>query len=133
MSQKKREKGFSNQYVNVVLKDGILIANYVDNVHITLPIAKQIVQDRLDFSQNRSYPMLGDVSRGVKMDVDAKIYFNSQKSIQGISSGAFLISSRIERFIGNTWFKIAKPPIPFKLFTDKSEALIWLEKFKYMN
>ena len=124
---------FKNKYVHITLKDGILLISYTPNIQIDLEVAKEMVTGRVEAFGGKSYPMLGDVTTGIKMTKEAREYFNSKESIIGINAGAFLINNVIERFIGNMWLKMSPPPIPFKLFTNREEALKWLNVFKHMN
>jgi len=111
--------------------NGILFACYRPNIVIDINVAKQIVAERLNFSNGKDWPLLADIRQLLHVDFVARKYLaGSVDATKNISAGAILGDSLISRFAGNIFLKIDKPKIPSKFFTDEKKAISWLEKFK---
>lgn len=126
-------KFIENEYSKMWIQDGVLYVKYRPYLDVTLEIAKICVQDRIKLCNGKTYPMLAD-GRAIKsFDKDARVYLTEEDAIKYLSAGAFLIKTQIEKFIGNIWFRIDKPPLPARLFTDENEAIKWLQHYKHLN
>jgi hypothetical protein len=114
-------------YIQLWKEGSIVCGKYADNLHITLDIAKEIVAQRIKFSENRSSLCYVDM-RGVRSATrEARAYLANEGSACVIA-GAMLIDSVLTRTLGNIFLTINKPKIPVKLFTDKDEAIQWLNQ-----
>ncbi len=121
-------KTLETPYVYFEIDDGILILTYKPGLSIGLDIAKSVVDDRLKFSEGKSYPLL-ILDMGVaSMDIEARNYFSNQGT-EGVVAGAFMLTSAFTKFFVNFYLTITKPKPPSKVFTDKAEAIKWLKEF----
>jgi hypothetical protein len=123
-------KGFENEYVNVWIEEGILYCTYKDQTVIDLPIAIEIVKDRLTFSEGKAYPILIDFSNLKSVTKEARDYMNSPEGgLNGLVCGAFVGGNAVATFFINVYLKINRPSIPTVFFTDRNEAINWLKNF----
>jgi hypothetical protein len=120
---------FMGKYVNLEMHGDILIGTYKKGLKITLPIAKEIVSVRLVFTNNTDLPALILNQGVVSMDKDARDFLSSKEGVKGLKAGAIVLDSPFSSFLGNFFIRISKPKIPAKIFTNKEDALIWLEQF----
>lgn len=109
--------------------NGILIATYKPNISITLKQAKQIVAARFEFMKGNTMPILILNQGIIKMDKDARDYLASTEGIKGLKCAAILMDSNFISFTVNFFLKVTKPKLLVKTFTDKKEALTWLNKY----
>ena len=111
------------------IKDDILYVIYPPGTIITLEAAKDIVKQRLAYTNNVPYRLVvsGEGLRAV--DKEARSYL-SKEGAEGVMAGVLLVNSIYTEFFGNFFLNISKPLNPAKLFTDKEKALEWLEQFK---
>ena len=119
------------KYVKIELLNGILEAEYKP-VYINIDVAKDVLITRNIFTKGNSLPMLLD-GIGIKgIDKEARDFFSQPEGSRGLTATAILVKSRLDTFFANFLIKvnISKPIIPIKLFTDRKEALIWLEQYK---
>ena len=125
---------YKDQYIELYIEDGIMYHIYGENVEIDLEIARHITLKRIEASEDKSYPMLID-SRFLKsLSKDARQYWSKDPDAQKyVIAGAGLIYNPIYSLIGNAFIKINNPVKPFRLFTDKTTALQWLEYYKWLN
>ena len=97
-------------------------------VTITLEGAKEIVRNRLAFTNNMPHRVLV-IDEGAKLfSKEARDYL-SKDGASGIIAGAVVIKSVYGSFLGNFFLKLTNPPFPSRLFTDEKHAQEWLEQF----
>jgi len=126
------KKVLDNEYMHYELIDGILICTYQSGLEITLDVAKNIVRNRLNFTENKSYPVLLNDKGLVSVDKSAREYFASEEGIKGVTAAALVANTVFNTFLGNFFIKVTviKPPVPTRLFTNEVKAIKWLEQFK---
>lgn len=118
----------SSSYMDIVIEDGIVHLTYHKRDFVGLEDAKKMVRDRLEFCAGTSYPHLFDISRIKKMSKEARDYFADEGN-DLVSASALLVSSSVVKMIANFFIVVNKPKNPTKTFTDKHQALRWLNKF----
>jgi hypothetical protein len=116
-------------YIDFEISHGILIGTYKPNVLITLKHAKEIVASRIAFMDERDMPILILNQGIIKMDKDARDYLASAEGIKGLKCAAILINSNFISITVNFFLQVTKPKLMVKTFTDKEEALHWLQDF----
>jgi hypothetical protein len=120
-----------NDYVSMWIEDGILFSNYKKKLAIDLDIAKKIVEDRLDFTSGKSYPIVIDFSNMKSSNKEARDFMNDPKGgLKGLTAGAFLSNNAVATLFINLYLKINKPSVPAKFFTSKTEAIDWIKSLK---
>jgi hypothetical protein len=112
------------------IKDGILYFTYLAGKTIHIDVAKEIVQQRLKYTNNTPYPLLVTYEGLRAMDKDSRDYFAAKQGVEGVLAAALVVNSVYTQFFGNMFLRITQTSIPSKLFTDRQEALKWLEQFK---
>jgi hypothetical protein len=127
---KMRDKYFKSEHVEMWIDDGIIYSIHPSNDVITLEIAKENVKQRLKLTDGKTYPMFSDIRNVVSVDKAAREYLAGGEAIEGLSAGALLIKTQFEKIMSTLWMMINKPPRPLKTFTDKDDAIRWLEQFK---
>lgn len=119
----------STSVVRMEIIDDILYATYLPDKVITIDDAKELIKKRIEYTQSVSYASLVTYE-GVKgVDKEARTYFVNEGA-EGIIAAALLVNSIYTELFGNFFLRITKPKIPTRLFTDKEEALKWLQQFK---
>jgi len=117
------------EHILMKLENGILWFHYKPG-SIDIDEAKQVVQDRVEFTQGEILPVL-IVDDGVtKMSKTARDYLSSKAGTQNISAAAVVITSPFSKLIINFILKINRPDIPVRIFTKEDEALVWLQRLK---
>lgn len=112
------------------LEDGIMHLVYKPDLIITLEIAKQMVDHRLQTFNGKTYPVFIDIRNLIAIKADARKHLAGPEAIKYISAGAIYLDSYIQYLVGTIFLKIDKPAIPARLFTEKEKAFEWLELFK---
>ncbi len=125
-----RESYIENDFVELWIEDGIIHEVFKPSLIILdIENAKKIVADRLKVSNGIIRPIFVDLVNAVSIDKQTRRYFASRESVNLLSAGAVLVKNPITKLGGNLFFKIDRPPMPTKLFTNKVEALKWLRQY----
>lgn len=127
------EEYIDNQYSTMWIEDGIGYQVYKPGINITIGIAKEMVQQRIKSFKGVSRPVLVDIRSLKSIDAASRRYFASKEASELITAGAIYMSSPLARFAGNIFLKVDEPITPARLFTDRDEALKWLERFKFSS
>ena len=111
------------------LEDDLLIGYYKKDKKIDLAAAKQIVEDRLEFTGGLPVLILA-INLGVRnMTKEARDYLATE-GVKSVIAGAIITGSPVGSFIGNWYLSISKPLIPSRIFTRKEAAIKWLLQFR---
>ena len=120
---------FVSQHVDLQWIGPILEATYKSGPKIDLATAKNILRERLEFTEGKSVPVLVIDSGLVSMDKTARDFLSSNEGIQGIRASALISSSIVNSMLVNFILKISRPELPVKVFTKREDALEWLKTF----
>ncbi|WP_276368957.1 hypothetical protein [Chryseolinea sp. H1M3-3] len=118
---------FENEYAKFWLEAGIVYFVYKPNTSLDLHAAKQIVADRIKFQKQVDYPVYCDIREMKKADKEARDFLAKEGSsyTKGV---AIIVDSPMTKIIGNFYLGLNKPTTPTKMFTDKREALEYLNQ-----
>jgi hypothetical protein len=119
---------FENDYANFWIEAGILYFVYKRDAAIDLNAAKQIVNDRVKFQQQKDYPILCDI-RGIKGIDKAARDFLAKEGSSYTKGVAVVVDTPMTKIISNFYLGLNKPIAPTKMFTEKQEALNYLQQF----
>ena len=117
------------KYTRLTMHGDILEARYKAALQVDRDAAVEIVQERLDFTENRSVPVLLLDSGLVKMDKRARDYMSSEEGIRGLNAIAIILSSVVNSMLLNFLLKISRPGLPVRVFRDRDQAMEWLKTF----
>jgi hypothetical protein len=117
--------------LTTTIEEDIIMASYQPKLEITIEIAKELVENRLAFSENKPHYILIDFSNVKLVTKEARDYMNDPiTGLKGLLGGAFLGNNPVATVFVNLFFRINKPPVPSRFFTDREEALAWLRKIR---
>lgn len=119
---------FENKNMRFEDHGGILYIWYKEGV-FTLDMAKTMVKERKTFTNHKEMKVLIFQAglKGIKKE--ARAYFSSDEALEGVSAAAILGNNAFERHLANFFIGITviRPKVPTRLFSDKNEALKWLD------
>lgn len=111
--------------------DDIMFAIYVPKLEINIEIAHELVENRMQFSENKNHFILIDFTNVKSVTKEARDYMNDPTGgLRGILCGAFLSNSVVATLFVNLYLKVNRPTIPARFFTSKADAMSWLIKTK---
>ncbi|MBD1395539.1 hypothetical protein H9Q13_00035 [Pontibacter sp. JH31] len=94
-----------------------------------LNIAEICVKDRLAYIGEYSYPSLFDITKIRQSTKRARDYMANEGNA-GVTASAILVSSPMIKMAANFYIKVNKPKNPTRMFTNREEAVEWLQQFK---
>lgn len=109
-------------------EDNILYIECLPNTIMTIDEGKLSTKIGLEINENNPGPLFCDLTNVVKMTQECRKHFAGPEHAQMFTKCALLITSPISRIIGNFFLGANKPIRPTRLFTNKVEALKWLNK-----
>ena len=126
------ESNYNTEFVSLSLEEGIICITFKKGP-ITLDIAKELVDKRFDLSGERDLPvLLSDGGAGLTgIDRAAREYMAVGKALEGISASAIFTSSSFNKFLASFFLRISnrKSTFPTKIFSNKDDAIKWLQNF----
>ncbi len=111
--------------------DGILTVRIRDGAHQSLADAEQNLGAALAERDGARRPLLIDIREAQPLDAEVRHYYSGQVLVDGFSALALLIdASPLGKMMGNVYFRVARPGIPTKLFTQVAQAHEWLASYR---
>jgi hypothetical protein len=119
-----------NSFVRLeLLENGILVAEYKRQRVVTLPMAREIVQTRLNFVGREPRPVLVLNLGVVEFDKEARNYVSTGDGIAGISAAAIVVNNLATQSIISLILTVERPTMPVRAYTQRGRAMRWLETF----
>jgi hypothetical protein len=129
-----KESYMEDDYAHYWLEKGIIHEIFKPGLEIiTIEIAKQMVESRLKVTNGIYRPLFIDLNNAISIDKKSRQYWANGDATKYVTATGILLDNEIARFWVSTYIKIDKPIVPTRFFTEKENALKWLETFKYQN
>lgn len=116
-------------YAKMWISNGILYFVYKEIDEINWSMAKEIVSQRLQLQNERSYPIFCDLRAVVNVQKQARDYLAIEGTFMAVAL-AFFVGDVHSRFITQLYVKANMPSYPTRIFTNKEEALLFLQDYK---
>jgi hypothetical protein len=109
----------------------IVFAEYATDLKVSLDIAKDIVTNRMEFTENKEHYVVIDISNVKEVTAEAKEYMqHPEGGLKNILGAAFIANNPVAEMLANIY---VKTPMDFeaRFFRRKEEAVSWITG--YMN
>jgi len=120
---------FEERSLFLEIKNGVLYGEYKDDLVMTLPVAQEMVNKRLEFQRKNNYsfiPMIAKIN--IKyLNKEAREYL-AVEGVKGLNAAAFITNSMVSRILLKIFFAVEKPPIPVAVFENEKSAVAWIKK-----
>jgi hypothetical protein len=120
---------FENENVVISINEGVLFMKYKKAL-LDLECAKDVIQSRLAFCQEITYPLFVDITNVKKTTQEARSYMSKGEGEKFASAAALWGTSELTRLLANFFLSINRPKVPVRFFNDQKKALQWLKQFK---
>jgi hypothetical protein len=120
---------YQSLYFKIWIENGICCFRY-NTEALTLPVAKHLVQARIELCEQVTYPVVADIRAIKSVEPSASHFLACEESVQLIAAGAIITANQFHKIAGNFFILFDKPKVPARLFSVESEALAWLQQFK---
>jgi len=110
--------------------DGLVVARIEPGAVQSLADARDNLDATIRACRGRRRPLLNDISKAVPLEPEVRHFYTGERLLEAFSSLGLLVeASPFGRMMGNIYFRVAKPGIPARLFTDEASATQWLQAF----
>ncbi len=107
--------------------NGILTVRIRSGANQSLAHAEQNLAAALLERAGQRRPLLIDIREAPPLDAEVRHYYSGQVLVDGFTALALLVdASPLGRMMGNIYFRVARPGIPTRLFTEPAPAQEWL-------
>jgi hypothetical protein len=104
----------------------IVLSEFSPNLKVDLVLAKEMVANRLDFTENKTHYLIIDYSNTQQITTEAKAYMqNPETGLKNILGAALVASNPVSVLMANVFLK-TRTTFPQKFFTDRADAYNWL-------
>lgn len=104
----------------------VIFAEFRANLKVDLLTAKQIVANRLDFTENKKHYLILDMSNVRNVTAEAKNFLQQPEGgLKNILGAALIASNPVAALIANVFVKTPKN-FQARFFYNKKDALEWI-------
>lgn len=119
---------FENDCARLWIANQILFFEYKENVVLDLETAQKVVRDRLMIQNEKEYPIFCNVRGIIDSDKAGRDYLAQCGSIMA-KAVALLVHPNTSHVMSQFYLEVSKPRVSTRVFTDKSEAVSFLQNF----
>lgn len=112
------------------IENGILFCKYKQELVINIDVARDMVRDRTEIQTGQSMPLFVDFTELLYVDPLSRRYFASAEASVLVSAKALHTTDSLLMLLGTVFVRTDHPSIITKVFLEKAEGLMWLERFK---
>ena len=124
------KKVLDTPYVYYELRGDLLVVTYKKDLKVNPEMAKDIIKERHEFTNNRPVVLLVYNQGVVRMDKKAREFLSSGDGVKGIIAAGIVVGSPFTSFMANFFVSVNKPKMPVRVFSNSEDALTWLQKFR---
>ncbi|HVQ41279.1 MAG TPA: hypothetical protein VMS54_03695 [Vicinamibacterales bacterium] len=112
-------------------EDGILVVRVRRDAVQLVDDARENLAGAMAETNGRRRPLLVDISTSQPLDAEARHLYSGSTLEAGFTALALLVEgSPLGVMMGNVYFRVARPGIPARLFTDETGAVEWLKGYR---
>ena len=112
-----------------MVEPGIVRIIYKADAWVTIAEARENVDAVAKVVGGVHSPIFNDIRPISTIDRDSRQYFVGDEAGEVTSATALLVGSPISRVIGNFFIGLNRSQWPVRMFSEESEAMVWLEGF----
>lgn len=110
-------------------EDGILRIDFSQYDRITLASIQYVHARHVALCPDRKIPALFKGKGVASVEYKAQRYLSSPEVSAGISAGAIVVRSFLQRHLARMFLIYHRPSYPVQVFSDETGALAWLRQF----
>ncbi len=110
--------------------DGIARSEVLPDAEIDIDEAIENSQAVNSLYRGTKYPLLVDITKIKSITKEARAQFSVKNRDTHITAFALLGKSEIGCMVANLFFRLHKPGVPGRMFTEEEDAIEWLNKYK---
>jgi hypothetical protein len=108
----------------------IVSAEFTANVKVDLDIAKELVKNRMEITNDEAFYLIIEFSNVREVTSDAKEYLlRPDGGLHNILGAAFMANNPVSALIANVFIKSSKE-FPARYFSSKANAVQWIAELQ---
>jgi len=112
-------------------ENGILVVRIRRGAAQGIADARENLAGAVAETNGRRRPLLVDISTSQPLEAEARHLYSGQTLEAAFTALALLVEgSPLGVMMGNVYFRVARPGIPARLFTDEARAVEWLMRYQ---
>lgn len=120
-----------SSFATYEIKDGIVYTTIKEGVEIDLEHMDEGIAARDKIQQGSPMLSLTDIRNIYSITNQARSYAAKHERLQQLTTASAILSSTLAtKLFANFFVKFDQPKYPTKIFTDKKNAIAWLETFR---
>ena len=124
-----RTKKYPYAIFSIDTDSDVVYVECIKNLKVDIAIAKNLVANRLDFTENKKHYLIIDISNVSNISAEAKAYLQDKKAgLKNILGAAFIASNHVSTLLATVFVKT--PNAISTLSADKKEAEEWINTLK---
>jgi hypothetical protein len=109
-------------------QDGVVVVRVREGARQDAPDALENLDAAVAATGGRRRPLLVDITRSLPVTAEARHIYSGRTLVAGFTALGLLVEgSPLGLMMGNVYFRVARPGIPARLFTDEVRAVDWLK------
>ena len=123
---------WSTRTAHVVLRDdGLVVTRIRASMAQSLTDARENLDATIRACCGQRRPLLVDISKAQSLEPEVRHLYSGERLVEAfLALGLLVEASPFGRTMGNIYFRVAKPGIPTRLFTDEESAIRWLRTYQ---
>lgn len=113
---------------DIYIEKEIVFVKYHKKAKINLESSIQLMIDRENVCDGKSYPVVTDASQVLYWTSASRQFMAGRENNKFIKSTAIIISSSIHKIIVEYYIKVNNPSVPTQFFLSAQEGIQWLRK-----
>jgi hypothetical protein len=106
----------------------IIFAELREPVRVDITVARDLVADRLSFTENRKHYLIADISNVKGISAEAKEFLQRPEGgLKNILGAALIASNPVSALIANIFIK-TRANFQTRFFSDRKDAMEWINE-----
>lgn len=110
-------------------EDGIVYIYLKANIVYDIELQNKLLKHYHEITQGKPAPFLFEGGSGIVVTQKSREYSIKMESHSPCTATAAVTDSLIYKFMCNFYLHFNKPTKPYKIFSDKNQAIVWLKNY----
>jgi hypothetical protein len=125
-------ENYVDEDFSIKIEDGIVFIVFFRE-HADFGFVDKGVKKRIEMTEGRPYPIITDMRKIKSATREARIRISEADAGAGCPAVAVIVNSKLQKVMYNLYNAIFRAPAPCRLFTERKDALEWIQQFKHIH
>ena len=125
-------ESYIDEDFSIKIEDGIVFIVFLRE-HADFDFVDKGVKKRIEMTEGKPYPIITDMRKIKSASREARIRISEPDAGVGCPAVAVIVNSKLQKVMYNLYNAIFRAPSPCRLFTERKDAIEWVQQFKQSN